>query len=63
MTVELNEEILHEAGIGNLFRPSNWSRWAYPTTGYDSLRRIRLSSASAGVSIDLPTPSPRNVTR
>ena len=37
MTVELNEEILHQAGIGNFFRPSQLDLLGIP---YHRLRQL-----------------------
>jgi predicted transcriptional regulator of viral defense system len=42
MTVELNEEILHEAGIGNLFRPSQLEPLGIP---YHRLRQLEADQA------------------
>ena len=42
MTVELNEEILHEAGIGNFFRPSQLEPLGIP---YHRLRQLEADQA------------------
>ena len=58
MTVELNETLLHQAGIGSFFRPSQLEPLGIPITNCDNLRGTKLSSASAGASTGLPTPNP-----
>ena len=42
MTVELNEEILHDAGIGNFFRPSQLESLGIP---YHRLRQLERDEA------------------
>ncbi len=42
MTVELNQDILHEAGIGNFFRPSQLETLGIP---YHRLRRLEADEA------------------